>query len=98
MAGRARPDGVPLRLESPVPVTAEETRRFGYLPFIEPLPRFPLSQPGNVLRIFERGGSKPVEIGNPNPFEPPGRPIRRLSERDFGTVTRVDPVGALRSE
>ncbi|HVR37061.1 MAG TPA: hypothetical protein VMS21_14550, partial [Methylomirabilota bacterium] len=85
-------DGVPLRLESPVPVTLEMTRQHGLLPFIEPLPRFALSQPGNVLRIFERGGEKPVEIGNPNPFEPPGRPLRRLSQRGMGTLNRIDPV------
>jgi hypothetical protein len=85
-------DGVPLRLESPVPVTAEMTRQHGILPFIDPLPRFALSQPGNILRIFERGGEKPLQIGNPNPFEPPGKPLRRLSERGMGTLNRIDPV------
>ena len=65
-------DGVPLRLESPIPVTPEMTRQHGILPFIDPLPRFALSQPGNILRIFERGGEKQLQLGNPNPFEPPG--------------------------
>ena len=85
-------DGVPLRLESPVPVTPEMTRQQGLLPFIDPLPRFALSQPGNILRIFERGGEKQLQLGNPNPFEPPGRPLRRLSERAMGTLNRIDPV------
>jgi hypothetical protein len=85
-------DGVPLRLESPVPVTPEMTRQHGILPFIDPLPRFALSQPGNILRIFERGGEKQLQLGNPNPFEPPGRPLRRLSERGMGTLNRIDPV------
>ena len=85
-------DGVPLRLESPVPVTPEMTRQHGMLPFIDPLPRFALSQPGNILRIFERGGEKQLQLGNPNPFEPPGRPLRRLSERGMGTLNRIDPV------
>jgi hypothetical protein len=85
-------DGVPLRLESPVPVTPEMTRKNGILPFLDPLPRFAVSQPGNVLRIFERGGERPLELGNPNPFEPPGRPLRRLSPRGMGTLNRIDPV------
>ena len=85
-------DGVPLRLESPIPVTPEMTLLHGILPFIEPLPRFALGQPSNILRIFERGGEKITELGNPNAFEPPGRPARRLSERGLGTNNRIDPV------
>lgn len=85
-------DGVALRLESPIPVTPEMTRKQGILPSIEPLPRFALGQPSNILRIFERGGEKQIELGNPNPFEPPGRPLRRLSERGLGTNNRTDPV------
>ena len=85
-------DGVPLRLQSPIPVTPEMTRAKGILPFIDPLPRFAISQPGNILRIFERGGEKQLQLGNPNPFEPPGKPARRLSERGLGTLNRIDPV------
>src|SRR3954466_3311703 len=85
-------DGVPLRLDSPIPVTPEMTRLNGILPFIEPLPRFAESQPGNVLRIFERGGGKQLQLGNPDPFEAPGKPGRRLSERGLGTLNRTDPV------
>ncbi len=85
-------DGVPLRLESPIPVTPEMTQKNGILPFLDPLPRFAVSQPGNVLRIFERGGERQLELGNPNPFEPPGRPLRRLSPRGLGTLNRIDPV------
>ncbi|HUS33963.1 MAG TPA: hypothetical protein VM680_01305 [Verrucomicrobiae bacterium] len=85
-------DGVPLRLESPIPVTPEMTRQHGILPFVDPLPRFALSQPGNILRIFERGGEKQNQLGIPNAFEPPGRPARRLSERGMGTLNRIDPV------
>ena len=68
------------------------TQQHGILPFIDPLPRFALSQPGNILRIFERGGEKQLQLGNPNPFEPPGKPARRLSERGLGTLNRIDPV------
>ncbi len=85
-------DGVPLRLDSPVPVTPEMTEFRGILPYILPLPHFELSQPSNILRIFERGEEKPLELGNPNPFEEPGKPARRLSERGLGTQSRIDPV------
>jgi hypothetical protein len=85
-------DGAPLRLESPIPVTPEMTQKHGILPFIDPLPRFALSQPGNILRIFERGGEKQNQLGIPNTAEPPGRPARRLSERALGTLNRIDPV------
>jgi hypothetical protein len=64
----------------------------GILPFIEPLPRFAVSQPGNILRIFEKGGEKQLSLGSPFPFESPGRPGRRLSERGLGTLNRTDPV------
>ena len=85
-------DGAPLRLESPIPVTQYMTDRWGILPFIDPLPRFEISQPSNLLRIFERGGEEQNQLGNPNPFEEPGKPARRLSERGLGTLNRIDPV------
>ncbi|HZQ46609.1 MAG TPA: hypothetical protein VFC07_06340, partial [Verrucomicrobiae bacterium] len=59
-------DGTPLRLNNPEPVTPEETRLHGVLPYLEPLPRFPLSQPGNILRIFEKGGESQTPLGIPN--------------------------------
>jgi hypothetical protein len=86
------PGGVPLRLESMEPVSAEDTLRHGVLPFLDPLPRFILSQPSNILRIFEKGGEKQLQLGNPTATEPPGRPARRLSERGLGTLNRIDPV------
>jgi hypothetical protein len=85
-------DGEPLRLESPIPVTPEMTQQHGILPFLDPLPRFDISQPGNILRIFELGGESQLQLGNPNPFEEPGKPARRLSDRGLGTLNRIDPV------
>ncbi|MDB6025778.1 MAG: hypothetical protein JWM68_2001 [Verrucomicrobiales bacterium] len=85
-------DGVPLRLENPTPVTPEDTKEHGILPFLDPLPRFAIGQPGNTLRIFEKGGSKQTPLGIPNREEAPGRPARRLSERGLGTLNRIDPV------
>ena len=85
-------DGVPLRLVNYTPVTPNDTILKGILPFLDPLPRFNLSNPGNILRIFEKGGEKQLQLGVPTADEPPGRPLRRLSERGLGTLNRTDPV------
>jgi hypothetical protein len=85
-------DGAPLKLINYAPVTPEDTQVHGILPFIEPLPRFNLSNPGNILRIFEKGGRKPLSLGLPTSEEPNGKPDRRLSERGLGTLNRTDPV------
>jgi len=86
------PDGTPQRLVAFPPPTPEETRTKGWLPFLQPLPRWEVTQPGNVLRAFERGGTKRGEIGNPTKLEEPGRPDIKLSDRGFGTGLRTDPV------
>lgn len=86
------PNGVPLRLVNPTPVTPEDTKYHGIVPFLDPLPRFALSQPGNILRIFEKGGEKQLQLGVPTVTEPPGKPLRRLSDRGLGTLNRIDPV------
>jgi len=85
-------NGVPLALRSPVKVTPEMQRTMGIVQEIFPLPRFNVSQTGNIFRIFEKGGTKLGELGNPDPSEPPGKPFRRLGERGLGTNSRVDPV------
>ena len=84
--------GTPLRLVTNPPPTKEEMEKKGVLPFLDPLPRFEVSQPGNVLRIFERGGRFKIETGVPERTEEPGRPRTRLSERGLGTQNRTDPV------
>src|ERR1700730_2296129 len=76
---------------SPTP-TPEETRAKGVLPELDPLYRWETSQPGNVLRVFERGGRKKGEVGNPVADEDPGKPEDKLSDRGFGTELRTDPV------
>lgn len=81
-------------LTNPAP-TAEETFKKGILPFLLPLPRWEVTQPGNILRVFERGGELkglPSDIGSPNIFELPGKPEVKLSDRGLGTRLRVDPV------
>jgi len=85
-------DGKPQTLKTIPAPTPEETRVKGVLSQLEPLLRWEISQPGNVLRVFERGGEKKGEIGNPKKDEPPGRPDDKLSERGLGTELRTDPV------
>jgi hypothetical protein len=85
-------DGKPQALKTIPAPTPEETRAKGVLPELTPLYRWEISQPGNVLRVFERGGEKKAEIGNPNGEESPGKPDDKLSDRGFGTELRTDPV------
>ena len=85
-------NGQPQRLVTWPPPTPEETRKKGVLPFLDPLERWEISQPGNVLRVFERGGRRKGGIGNPDRHEEPGRPDVTLSDRGFGTKLRTDPV------
>ncbi|MFZ0414345.1 MAG: hypothetical protein WAM15_05825, partial [Candidatus Acidiferrales bacterium] len=85
-------NGTPLRIKTFPPPTTQETLTKGILPFEEPLERWEISQPGNVLRVFERGGGEKSEIGNPNRLEEPGKPDDKLSSRGFGTQLRTDPV------
>ena len=86
------PDGLPARVAPDPPPPPRLQSQRGILPFLEPLPRWETSQPGNILRVFERGGRLPTEIGQPDPFEEPGRPANRLSDRGLGTLNRTDPV------
>jgi hypothetical protein len=85
-------DGKPQSIKTFPPPTPEETRTKGVLPELDPLFRWEISQPGNVLRVFERGGEKKAELGNPNREEDPGKPDVKLSDRGFGTELRTDPV------
>lgn len=84
--------GVPLALQT-VPPPEEWELKKGVVPRLDPLFRFEISHPGNVLRIFERGGKFRPEIGLPETMEDPGRPIlTRLSLRGLGTANRTDPT------
>ena len=85
-------DGKPQSIKTFPAPTPEETRAKGVLPELDPLYRWEISQPGNVLRVFERGGQKKSELGNPNREEDPGKPDAKLSDRGFGTELRTDPV------
>ncbi len=85
-------NGKPERLRTFPPPSDEETRTKGVLAYLDPLQRWEYSQPGNILRVFERGGEKRPEIGNPSPEEEAGDPDLKLSDRGLGTSLRTDPV------
>ncbi|MBV9957169.1 MAG: hypothetical protein JO360_02055, partial [Acidobacteria bacterium] len=78
-------------IQNPQPSRAE-TQFKGWLKVIDPLPPWNISQPGNVLRVFERGGRRRLEVGLPDKEEEPGKPDKGLSPRGFGTNNRTDPV------
>ncbi|MEI6418399.1 MAG: hypothetical protein WCO82_04965, partial [Sphingomonadales bacterium] len=71
----------------------------GALPFLAPLPTWQVIPPGDIFRVFERGGRNinPTfpEIGLPNSLgaiqrlEEPGRPDIRQSNRGPGTGLRI---------
>lgn len=77
---------------SPNGPTKKDVYEKGHLPFLLPLPRWNITQPGNILRVFERGGRRRPNLGVPDPEEDDGRPEVRLSIRGVGTDLRTDPV------
>ncbi|HEX8776447.1 MAG TPA: multiheme c-type cytochrome [Pyrinomonadaceae bacterium] len=84
--------GTPQRLIQHPPPTRAEMRLKGILSMLEPIPRWEISQPGNILRVFERGGRRRLEVGLPDREEEPGKPDKGLSPRGLGTNNRTDPV------
>ena len=84
--------GTPQRIQTVPPPNENEILRHGVVPYLDPLPRFEIGQPGNILRIFERGGRFRPEVGIPELEEESGRPRTRLSDRGLGTENRTDPV------
>jgi len=85
-------DGKPQRIQTWPPPTEEETKTKGILPYLEPLQRWETSEPGNVLRVFERGGKAKGDLGIPEQEEDAGKPDVKLGNRGFGTQLRTDPV------
>src|SRR6267154_1215731 len=85
-------DGTPQTVKTIPHPNAGEIRKKGVLPEITPLERWEISQPGNVLRVFERGGGPKGEVGEPVRVDDAGRPDDKLGNRGFGTGLRTDPV------
>ena len=84
--------GAPERMiQLPPPSPATRTWA-GVLSMLDPLPRWEISQPGNILRVFERGGKGRSEVGLPERESDPGKPDKGLSARGLGTLNRTDPV------
>lgn len=94
--------GEPAKLTTPgdPPGTLTERQEArGALATLYPLPTWHVIPPGDVFRVFERGGrninSQFPEIGIPNPtgqiqrLEEPGRPDLKQSNRGMGTGLRV---------
>ncbi|MEZ5692457.1 MAG: hypothetical protein R3D99_01120 [Altererythrobacter sp.] len=95
-------DGLPAKILSPgdPPGTLTENQQArGALAALYPLPTWQVIPPGDVFRVFERGGRviNPAfpEIGLPNPtgsiqrLDEPGRPDLKQSNRGMGTGLRV---------
>ncbi len=82
-----------------VGVLSDAEKARGALPFLAPLPAWQVIPPGDIFRVFERGGRNinPTfpEIGLPNSLgsiqrlEEPGRPDIRQSNRGPGTGLRI---------
>ncbi|MBE7465068.1 MAG: hypothetical protein HS116_16445 [Planctomycetes bacterium] len=80
--------------------TNDDIKNRGILPYLDPLPRYNITQSGNVLRAFERGGRVLLEtaqpIGQITPgkveIDESGKPELKLSIRGFGTLLSTDPV------
>jgi hypothetical protein len=95
-------DGQPAQVKSPGSppgtVTPQQAKK-GALPSLYPLPAWNVTPPGDIFRVFERGGRNinPTfpEIGLPNAtgelqrVEEPGRPDIRQSNRGPGTGLRI---------
>ena len=86
-------EGVAASIKAPVKPDARMAKR-GILPQLFPLPAWEVTPPGDIFRVFERGGRNILnlfpEIGLPNAvgqlqrLEEPGRPDIRQSNRGPG--------------
>ena len=84
---------------SPIGSVTPEQKARGALPVLYPLPTWHTIKPGDVFRVFERGGrivsTQFAEVGLPNPsgsiqkLEEPGRPDLKQSNRGPATGIRV---------
>ncbi len=93
-------DGIPRGIQMDPPPTAAELAK-GVLPFLLPMPRWQIMPPGDIFRVFERGGllipssfpetgTPPTLLpGQPPGFGEPGRPDTRQSSRGPGTGLRI---------
>lgn len=91
-------EGVGAAIKGPVKPTQEMTLA-GILPELYPLPAWETVKPGDIFRVFERGGRNisnlfpetglPNALGQLQRLEEPGRPDFRQSNRGPGTGARI---------
>lgn len=91
-------DGEPLRLDNPI-APNRNMRAKGVLDALWPMPSWETVPPGDVFRVFERGGRNILNLfpetglpgigGNIQRLEEPGRPDLRQSNRGPGTGNRI---------
>ncbi|PLW81874.1 hypothetical protein CWI75_13445 [Kineobactrum sediminis] len=91
-------EGEPAMIPGPVEPTAEMTMQ-SILPALYPLPAWETIKPGDIFRVFERGGRNitnlfpetglPNALGQLQRLEEPGRPDIRQSNRGPGTGARI---------
>jgi hypothetical protein len=84
---------------TPVGTVTPEQKKRGALPILYPLPSWQVIKPGDVFRVFERGGRNVItqfaDVGLPSPtgniqrLEEPGRPDLKQSMRGPATGLRV---------
>ncbi len=94
-------DGIGSILKGPkIPeALAEEAKAKGILPALYPLPAWETVKPGDIFRVFERGGRNisnlfpetglPNSLGQLQRIEEPGRPDIKQSNRGPGTGGRI---------
>ena len=92
-------EGEGAAIMTPEKLTPEQRRKHGIAEQLFPLPSWEVVPPGDVFRVFERGGRTIntvfPEIGNPNStgelqkLDEPGRPDLRQSNRGPATGLRV---------
>ncbi|XOV78037.1 MAG: hypothetical protein ACFHVJ_13925 [Aestuariibacter sp.] len=94
------PDGEPSAIAGPPLTLPEEAQKeHGVLPMLYPLPAWETVPPGDIFRVFERGGRNltnlfpetglPNALGQLQRLEEPGRPDFRQSNRGPGTGGRI---------
>jgi hypothetical protein len=92
-------DGIGTLLKGPVMMDQKGAFAAGILPQLYPLPAWETVMPGDIFRIFERGGRNignlfpetglPDSLGQLERIEEPGRPDFRQSNRGPGTGARI---------
>lgn len=93
------PDGQPAALEGRPAASPEIAKKHNIIDRIAPLPAWETLKPGDIFRVFERGGRNITnlfpETGIPNALgliqrlEEPGRPDFKQSNRGPGTGQRI---------